>query len=114
MNPLSYQTDLRRLTQLFGRPLQMKYYNKRAAVKPPRQALMNEEGEIMEAPQEEEFDGPMEDVEVGFEEALDDQPGAVANLKDMFKVQQEKRFQEQMKLNPLAIQRQVDVKRLKN
>lgn len=53
--PLSYNVDLKRITQLFGRPLQMKYYIVRPPKKPTtanvetkqRMQIINEEGEII-------------------------------------------------------------------
>ena len=60
VKPLSYNFDLKRLTQLFGRPLQMKYYNiqqnpiqaiKKVKAEEPER-IINEEGEIINNDQE--------------------------------------------------------------
>lgn len=119
--PLVYQCDLRRLTQLFGRQLQMKYYNKNVAKEAVQ--VVNEEGDIMqhaEAPAQEqdaEIDVLFEDVQgPDADFRLDVQK--VQNLKDMFQTQQKQfdsgGFTQQIVLNPFAIRKQVDVKRLKH
>ena len=72
----------------------------------PKEILMNEEGDILnDAPHHsshEEAEGPLDDVEVGFEDEGDKldfltntrvDPARVQNIKDMFRVKNEKRFQ---------------------
>lgn len=51
--PMNYQCDIRRLTQLFNRPLQMKYFAKVQPDEKPKvhqQTLLNEEGELVNGP----------------------------------------------------------------
>jgi hypothetical protein len=100
----------------------MKFYNKNV-VKETAQ-VVNEEGDIMqhaEAPvqeQDAEIDVLFEDVQgPGADFRLDVQK--VQNLKDMFQTQQKQfdsggGFNQQIVLNPFAIRKQVDVKRLKH
>lgn len=47
--PLNYSFDLSNLTQLFGRSLQLKYFNKKADFEPkvPTDQIINEEGDII-------------------------------------------------------------------
>lgn len=74
--------------------------------------------------QDDDFD--IKNVEVGFEENLievnqfaQDGNKSIHNLKDMFRVETNQRFttfggtNQQIQLNPFAIRKQVDVKRLK-
>ena len=95
---------------MFGRQLQIKYFNKKKLVetmkREPKEVIMNEEGDIFnDAPHHsfhEDADGPLDQVEVGFEDEGDKldfltnnqaDPARVQNIKDMFRVQNEKRFQ---------------------
>ena len=104
-----------------------------------RMQIINEEGEIINngqdgddfgdndmngGGQDDDFD--IKHVEVGFEENLievnqfaQDGNKSIHNLKDMFRVETNQRFtafggtNQQIQLNPFAIRKQVDVKRLK-
>ena len=81
---------------------------------------MNEEGEVFneEMPQEIE-QGPGEGLEVGFEDGVENLPylnDEDQNIKDMLKVKVEQRFAtgDRIQLDAFKIQKQVDIKRLKN
>ena len=78
VKPLSYNFDLKRLTQLFGRPLQMKYYNiqqnpiqtiKKLKVEEPEK-IINEEGEVINNDQE-MSDGGGHQEDIGIDDLVE-------------------------------------------